>query len=294
MAHQQAYEDKGKVQPKPEQEPQTPQKEEGSVNIGDLKGDISANTLKRMQQTVGNAAVQRFLAQRRGEDSSEVDEETSSTINAKRGSGHSLDPHIAQKASDTLGHDFGDVNVHTDSHSDTLSRQLGAKAFTTGKDIFFREGAYDPGSSEGQSLISHELTHVVQQSGNTEPGQGKMTVNDPNDQYESEADQVADTIMSQPDDISSNAPSDSEKELQMQAEPEEEEEEALQAKPISDSGISRQLPEEEEMEVQTKLQLQDEREDEQLARQEVPEDEGEEYVMTKLQRQEEFPEDELI
>ena len=42
-------------------------------------------------------------------------------------------------------------------------RQLGARAFTTGQDVFFREGEYSPGSDSGRKLIAHELTHVVQQ-----------------------------------------------------------------------------------------------------------------------------------
>ena len=62
------------------------------------------------------------------------------------------------------GHDFSDVKVHTDPEAHALNEQLGAKAFTTGHDIFFRAGAYDPASSGGQELVAHELTHVVQQS----------------------------------------------------------------------------------------------------------------------------------
>ena len=33
------------------------------------------------------------------------------------------------------------------------------------QDIFFRQGAYDPSSKQGQQLLAHELTHVVQQNG---------------------------------------------------------------------------------------------------------------------------------
>jgi hypothetical protein len=40
-----------------------------------------------------------------------------------------------------------------------------ARAFTTGQDLFFRGGEYNPGSRGGQELIAHELTHVVQQTG---------------------------------------------------------------------------------------------------------------------------------
>jgi hypothetical protein len=55
--------------------------------------------------------------------------------------------------------------VHTDSQSDQLNKSIQAKAFTTGQDIFFRQGAYEPNSRGGQELIAHELTHVVQQNG---------------------------------------------------------------------------------------------------------------------------------
>jgi hypothetical protein len=64
---------------------------------------------------------------------------------------------------DSFGTDFSRVRVHTSSQSDTLNRQLQARAFTTGSDIFFRSGEYKPTSGAGQQLLAHELTHVVQQ-----------------------------------------------------------------------------------------------------------------------------------
>jgi hypothetical protein len=57
------------------------------------------------------------------------------------------------------------VNIHADSEADSLNKQVGARAFTTGSDIFFRQGEYNPASSNGQELLAHELTHVVQQGG---------------------------------------------------------------------------------------------------------------------------------
>jgi hypothetical protein len=44
-----------------------------------------------------------------------------------------------------------------------MSRSIGADAFTSGRDIFFRQGAYQPTRPEGRSFLAHELTHVVQQ-----------------------------------------------------------------------------------------------------------------------------------
>lgn len=62
-----------------------------------------------------------------------------------------------------MGADFSGVKVHTDAQADQLNQAIQAKAFTTGQDVFFRQGAYEPGSEGGQELIAHELTHVVQQ-----------------------------------------------------------------------------------------------------------------------------------
>ena len=64
-----------------------------------------------------------------------------------------------------FGADFSGVKVHTDGQSDQLNQSIQARAFTTGQDIFFRQGQYDPGSKGGQELLAHELTHVVQQNG---------------------------------------------------------------------------------------------------------------------------------
>jgi len=63
-----------------------------------------------------------------------------------------------------FGADFSGVRVHTDRTSDQLNQSIQAKAFTTGQDVFFRQGAYEPGSRGGQELLAHELTHVEQQN----------------------------------------------------------------------------------------------------------------------------------
>lgn len=43
------------------------------------------------------------------------------------------------------------------------ARAVGARAFTLGRDMVFGAGQYRPGSTAGQRLMAHELTHVVQQ-----------------------------------------------------------------------------------------------------------------------------------
>ncbi len=256
MGSDHVIEQKGKVQPKPSQEQAEPQKEDSHVTKADISGKLDASTITRMQQTLGNAAVQRFLAQRQGSGPSEISDETSQAIQSKKGGGQKLDSGIAQKAGGVMGHDFSDVNVHTDKESDTLNRQLGAKAFTTGNDIFFQSGNYDPGTSSGQELISHELTHVVQQGGAGAPVQGKMSVNDPNDAYEAEADNVANMVMNAPDESVAQRAAPEEEEAapdaQSKADPslqrDSEEEEGEQIAALKrDPAIQRAAPDEEVM-----------------------------------------------
>jgi hypothetical protein len=55
--------------------------------------------------------------------------------------------------------DFSDVRIHQGPDAESLS----ALAFTQGRDIHFAPGHYNPSSREGQRIIAHELTHVMQQ-----------------------------------------------------------------------------------------------------------------------------------
>ncbi|MFN6326063.1 MAG: DUF4157 domain-containing protein, partial [Aphanizomenon sp.] len=88
------------------------------------------------------------------------------SIQGARGSGQRLDENIRQPMEKAFGGvDFSQVKVHNDTQSDQLNQSIQARAFTTGTDVFFRGGEYNPGSRGGQELIAHELTHVVQQSG---------------------------------------------------------------------------------------------------------------------------------
>jgi hypothetical protein len=86
------------------------------------------------------------------------------SIQQAKGGGQALDNQIKTKMEQGFGSDFSGVRIHTDSHSDTLNRSLQARAFTTGQDVFFRQGEYNPTNRSGQELIAHELTHVVQQT----------------------------------------------------------------------------------------------------------------------------------
>ncbi len=196
--------------------------------------------LAGLQRQIGNRAVQRLLAQRSADAPSELEEDTAARINRERGGGQALDRAVQAQANAALGHDFSGVRVHTSPEANALSRELGATAFTTGRDVFFRDGAYDPHSTSGRQLITHELTHVVQQSG-ASASSGHMTVNPPGDAYERQADAVAGALAGAQggNSVQTQAASE-EEEVQTQPAPEEEEEE-VQTQPA---------PEEEEVQMQ--------------------------------------------
>jgi hypothetical protein len=94
----------------------------------------------------------------------EASPEIENTINQRKGSGSPLPDLLRSKLEQAIGADFTGVKVHTDNTADTLNRSLSAKAFTTGQDIFFKSGEYNPNSTSGQKLLTHELTHTVQQN----------------------------------------------------------------------------------------------------------------------------------
>lgn len=66
--------------------------------------------------------------------------------------------------SERLGHDFSKVKIHTDSEAVKMNREIGARAFTAGNDIYFNEGEYNPESLNGKKLLAHELVHTMQKA----------------------------------------------------------------------------------------------------------------------------------
>jgi Domain of unknown function (DUF4157) len=85
-------------------------------------------------------------------------------LNAARGQGQALPPALREDFERKFGADFGGVRIHGGAQADQLNQSIQANAFTTGRDIFFRQGLYDPASRSGQTVIAHELTHVMQQN----------------------------------------------------------------------------------------------------------------------------------
>jgi outer membrane protein OmpA-like peptidoglycan-associated protein len=68
-----------------------------------------------------------------------------------------------------FGRDFGDVRLHTDSRAAQSARSFDALAYTYGRHVVFGAGQFDPSTLRGRRLIAHELAHVTQQSGHSQP-----------------------------------------------------------------------------------------------------------------------------
>ena len=186
-----------------------------------------------LQRAVGNAGVAGL-----------VEEERSPVLDVVgSGGGSPLDRDARADMESRLGHDFSDVRVHTDSRAHDSATAVNAHAYTVGSNVVFQRDKYDPSSTEGKTMLAHELTHVVQQrSGPVDgtPTDGGVQVSDPSDRFEREAEANAERAMSTPAAlaaVSSAGPA-----VQRQADEEEQPEEAA----VQGAFVQRQESEEEE------------------------------------------------
>ena len=81
------------------------------------------------------------------------------------GAGRPMEGGTRQFMESRFGQDFGQVRVHTDSRAAESASAIQARAYTSGRDIVFGAGQYQPESEGGKRLLAHELAHVGQQGG---------------------------------------------------------------------------------------------------------------------------------
>jgi hypothetical protein len=65
---------------------------------------------------------------------------------------------------ESTGVDLSRVRVHADGAADASARDVRAHAYTVGHHIVFRAGRFAPETAVGHDLLTHELTHVAEQS----------------------------------------------------------------------------------------------------------------------------------
>ena len=154
----------------------------------------------RKEQKIKALSERKLASNLESQETSSFGSNASSVLNlqsslARADAGHSLDTNLRSELEPQFGHDFANVRVHADQEADQMAKNLNANAFTTGQDIFFREGRFKPNSSEGKQLLAHELTHTIQQSRGTSAG-SDLSVSKPNDPFEQAAQTQANAVTS--------------------------------------------------------------------------------------------------
>ncbi|WP_234342998.1 DUF4157 domain-containing protein [Streptomyces fulvoviolaceus] len=140
--------------------------------------------------------------------------------NIVSGAGQPLDPGVRRELEEQLGHDLSRVRLHTGRDAGQLTELLGADAVAVGQDVFFREGAFKPGTDEGRRLLTHELQHTVQNAhglGALRAGRELGAVSLPQQSIEREAEAAAQAVV-QPG-APESAPQDASKVEEGQATP---------------------------------------------------------------------------
>lgn len=150
-----------------------------------------AGLLETLQQSYGNRYVQRLLSS----PSSNADTAGSAHPAIPSGSGSPLDRPVRSDMEGRFGTSLSDVRVHTDAPAADAARALGARAFTTGQDVYFGHNAYQPHTPAGRGLLAHELTHTIQQRDAAPGPQRSVEIVPPDDPLEQQADRAADAAV---------------------------------------------------------------------------------------------------
>lgn len=100
-----------------------------------------------------------------GIDSGAVTPDVERRIDRAQRSGAPLPTEVNRQMSEGFGTAFDHVRIHTDGAADQLNRDLHARAFTLGDDVFFGRDEFRPESSSGRELLAHELAHTLQPGG---------------------------------------------------------------------------------------------------------------------------------
>jgi len=114
---------------------------------------------------------------------------------AQGGMGMTPGSTVLQPMEQMLGADLSTARIHAGPEAAGAARALNAEAFTIGQDIFFGENQYDPITPQGQGLLAHELTHVIQQTGPGNHGPLRFATPEGGDAMEAEAQQARRMVM---------------------------------------------------------------------------------------------------
>lgn len=156
-----------------------------------MVGSLDAAGTRSLQRMAGNAAVTSVLQRKAG---GEEDLDGSGVKDAIGRTGEKLDHQTSSRLSSGFGVDPSNVQLVRDDASTT---GVQAKAYTVANKIVV-PSSFDTSSTDGQRTLAHEFTHVQQQAAGPvdgTPAAGGVSVSDPSDRYEVEAESNADRVM---------------------------------------------------------------------------------------------------
>jgi Domain of unknown function (DUF4157) len=156
---------------------------------GAVDRPLEARQILSLQRSAGNAAVAQLLA----------DDDRESLVQdvVGKGGGEPLPASVRTGMEARFGEDFSDVRIHTGAEAAASAKSVQAQAYTVGDEIVFGSESAPVDSPAGQRGLAHELAHVVQQrSGPVEgtPAPGGISISDPSDRFEIQAEHVADAM----------------------------------------------------------------------------------------------------
>jgi hypothetical protein len=149
--------------------------------------------MEDLQRRAGNLAVRRWL-EPRADAVPAPQNDVGEAISRARPEGSVLDRGTRHTLERSMSTDLSHVRIHTGPKADRLARAVDALAFTSGSDVFFREGTYRPDSADGVELLAHEASHTVQQASGPvsgTPSESGVSVSSPDDAFEKRASQTA-------------------------------------------------------------------------------------------------------
>lgn len=109
------------------------------------------------------ARMQRFLENQNPQAEQEADDIAASLSTAR------TPQEVKAQLGERMGADFSAVRFHTDADALQKAEGIGARAYATGRDVYFGEGGFDP------VVAAHELVHTAQQ-GVVESGMATQTM----------------------------------------------------------------------------------------------------------------------
>jgi len=136
----------------------------------DINNDAKLNRkCKSCEEEEEHSKNLKISRQEKGNLTSKDDIPYSATIgidNTLSQSGNPIDSSTREFMETRFGHDFGNVRIHTNDNAAKSAESINSRAFTLDNNIVFGTGQYNPYSNDGKKLLSHELTHFIQQNDN--------------------------------------------------------------------------------------------------------------------------------